>query len=182
MVLLGVFVWVSIFHLIKILFFVRIKSGVLGRRSFVTETYEVLDTKVYFDNAKISAWSTSGTSNYTNYNSSYIMQNGETAYFKASSLPNEYVFGFVQGSSYCQLKKNGSNIVLYISGQTAPSVTGSLSVNDIIKFEKVSDTEQKIYINDNLIATASNHSVTSPNLMIRKYNNQAYTMDYIYVL
>lgn len=110
------------------------------------------------------------------------MSNGETAYFKVATLPNKYVIGLVQGSSYCQLQKNGSNIVLYINGQTAPSVTGSLSANDIIKFEKVSDTEQKIYINDNLIATASNHSMTAPNPMIRKYNNDSFTMEYVYIL
>lgn len=141
-----------------------------------------MDTKAYFDNAKISAWSTSSSSNALNYNSDYILSDGETAYFKVSSLPNEYVFGFVQGSSYCQLQKSGSIIRLYISGQTAPSVTGSLGVNDIIKFEKVSDTEQKIYINNNLVATASNHSMTAPNPMVRKYNNDSFTMDYIYIL
>ena len=80
------------------------------------------------------------------------------------------------------MQKDGSVINLYISGQTAPSVTGSLSVNDIIKFEKVSDTEQKIYINDNLIATISNHSMTAPNPMIRKYNTDSYNMEYVYIL
>ena len=137
---------------------------------------------MYADNSKISSWSTSSASNAVNYNSSYAMSNGETVYFKLSTLPNEYVIGLVQGSSYCQLQKSGSVIRLYISGQTAPSVTGSLSVTDVIKFEKVSDTEQKIYINDNLIATASNHSMTAPNPMIRKYNNGSYTMEYVYVL
>lgn len=98
------------------------------------------------------------------------------------TLPNKYVIGFVQGSSYCQLQKNGSSIILYINGQTTPSVTGSLSVDDIIKFEKVSDTEQKIYINDNLIATISNHGMTAPQPMVRKYTGDSFTMEYVYIL
>ena len=151
--------------------------------TLVSKRYDIKDTKYYADNSKINSWGASQLSYATDYNSPYTISNGETAYFKVSSLPTRYVFGFVQGSSYCQLQKDGSVINLYISGQTAPSVTGSLSVNDIIKFEKVSDTEQKIYINDNLIATISNHSMTAPNPMIRKYNNQpSYTMEYVYVL
>ena len=137
---------------------------------------------MYADNTKIHTWSTSYLSDATNYNSSHIMQNGETAYFKVATLPNQYVVGFSQGSSYCQLQKKGSEIILYINGQTAPTVSGSLGVNDIIKFEKVSDTEQKIYINNNLIATASNHSMTAPFPMVREYNNAPFTMEYVYIL
>lgn len=146
------------------------------------ESCEIIDAKMYSDNSEIHNWSTSSLSDSVNYNSSYTMQNGETAYFKVSSLPTKYVFGFVQGSSYCQLQKNGNNIYLYVNGQSAPSVTGSLTTNDIIKFEKVSDTEQKIYINNNLIATISNHSMTAPQPMIRVYNNDSFTMEYIYVI
>lgn len=141
-----------------------------------------MDTKAYFDNSKISAWSTSSVSGGTDYKSSYNLSDGETAYFKVATLPNWYVLGFSQGSSYCQLQKSGNNINLYINGQSAPSVTGSLGVNDIIKFEKVSDTEQKIYINNNLVATASNHSMTAPTPMVRKYTGDSFTMDYIYIL
>ena len=137
---------------------------------------------MYADDSKILNWSTSTGGGYINYNSSYELQNGESAYFKVSSLPNRYVIGFVQGSSYCQLQKDYNNIVLYISGQTAPVVSGSLSVDDVIKFEKVSDTEQKIYINDNLVATISNHSMTAPNPMMREYSSFPFSMEYIYVL
>ena len=149
----------------------------------LSKTYSnILDTQMYADDSKILNWSTSTGGGYVNYNSSYKLQNGESAYFKVSSLPNRYVIGFIQGNAYCQLQKDYNNIVLYISGQTAPTVTGSLSVDDVIKFEKVSDTEQKIYINDNLIATVNNHSMTAPNPMMREYSAYPFSMEYIYVL
>ena len=149
----------------------------------LTETYGILDAKMYADGTVINNWSTSGSGSI-NYNSDYSMSDGDIAYFKLSNLPSTYVIGLVDGSSYFQLQRaSNSNIArIYVDGVSSVDYTHSFSANDIIKFERVSSTQQKVYINDVLIHTASNHSFNNPKPMIRKYNNDPYNMEYIYVL
>lgn len=138
---------------------------------------------MYFDNAKISAWSTSSLSSGTDYKSTYSLSDGETAYFKLSNIPTGFVIGLYDGSGYFQLQRpDNRNIArIYTDGVSSTDYSHTFSANDVIKFERVSSTEQKVYINDTLLHTASNHSFSNPKPMIRKYSFP-YTMDYIYVL
>jgi hypothetical protein len=99
-------------------------------------------------------------------------------------MPNWFVIGLYDGSSYFQLQRveNTNTARIYINGVSPTDYSHTFSANDVIKFERVSSTEQKVYINDTLLHTASNHSFSNPKPMIRKYNTSPYTMDYIYIL
>lgn len=136
---------------------------------------------MYADNTKINTWTTSRGSTYTNYTSNYALSDGETVSFKLASLPSIYVIGLVNGNSYFQLQKvdNSNTARIYVNGVSSSDYSHTFSANDVIQFERVSSTQQKVYINDNLIHTASNHSFSNPLVMVRKYDNVGYTVDYV---
>lgn len=157
--------------------------------NLLTKTYSILDTKVYFDNSKISTWSKTSVSGGTVYKSSYSLSDGETAYFKLANVPSGCTLGLFDGDSYFRIMQDPNKIRVYGTGLNEASYSYTLTADDVIKFERVSSTEQKLYINDTLFYTASNHSLNSPKPMIEKYSygvgpnyNYNYNMDYIYVL
>ena len=88
----------------------------------------------------------------------------------------------VDGNSYFQLQRDSNTARVYVNGVSSIDYSHTFSADDVIKFERVSSTQQKVYINDTLLHTASNHSFANPKPMIRKYDNIGYNMDYIYIL
>ena len=145
----------------------------------ITDTTTIEDCKYYADTTKVNSWSTSTGSNFTDYNSTYTMNDGEIAYFKLNTLPNYFRLGLVDGNSHFQLYKTSGTYYVYVSG-SSNRVSTSVTVDTVMKFERVSSTVQKLYIDDTLLYTTSNHSFSNPKPMIRKYST-TYNMDYVKV-
>jgi hypothetical protein len=145
------------------------------------ETYELIDAKYYADTNAINSWATSSSGVNTNYTSTYEMTTGDTLVMKLKNVPTSFVCGVTKGSSYCQFMKDNNSYKIYWTGSNS-NVSTSITTSSIIKLKLASANSQEWYVDDTLIKTISNHSISSPNPMIRKYQSGTFDMEYIYVI
>ena len=148
---------------------------------FLQETYGILDTKWYATDSDVMQWNTSSSGANTNYNSDRVINTGETLYVKLQNIPTSVVVGAVDDTRYCQLQKDGSTLKIWWTGSNE-TVTGSLTTDTLMKLEIVSSNAQNWYINDTLLKQITNHTLSSPKAMVRKYRNYPVTVDIMYII
>ena len=150
-------------------------------RMVLQETYGILDTKWYATDSDVMQWNTSSSGINTNYNSDRVINTGETLYIKLQNIPTSVVVGAVDGTGYCQLMKDNNQLRIYWTG-SSENETGSLTTDTVMKLEIVSSTTQNWYINDTLLKQITNHTLSSPKAMIRKYRDYPVTVDIMYII
>ncbi len=156
-------------------------SVIISYGSLLQERYEILDTKWYATDSDVMQWNTSSSGINTNYNSDRVINTGETLYIKLQNIPTSVVVGAVDGTGYCQLMKDNNQLKLYWTG-SSENETGSLTTDTLMKLEIVSSNAQNWYINDTLLKQITNHTLSSPKAMIRKYMDYPVTVDIMYII